>query len=288
MDVIDQFRTYLGVLTTAQVLSAGVSRAAIAQAVAAGRVQRLRRGWIAWQAEPAALAAVELGGCISCLDALEHLGAWRPRGRVGHVRFPEERRRRRGGAARGCRPYGGNPPVATSVDDLETAFRCAMRCCDREELIAVADSLVHRGLARVESLRTWAATAPLERRLWLDLVDSRAESGTESMVRVRLRALGLALRVQVSIAPGRVDLLIGDRLIVECDSAKYHTDPDAFQRDRRRDRAHLAKGYLVVRLTWEQIHDEWPAIERDILAIIRRGDHRWPRRSPRPSAPAGA
>lgn len=272
MEVVDQFRAFLGVLTTAQVLSAGVPRAAIARAVEAGRVERLRRGWLAWHAEPAARAAVELGGCVSCLDALEHLGAWRPRG----------------GTAGGCRPYGDNPPVAASVDDLETSFRCALRCCDREELIAVADSLVHRELVTLESLRAWAATAPLERRRWLDLVDARAEAGTESMVRLRLRALGLAVRIQVRIEPGRVDLLIGDRLIVECDSAKYHTDPEAFQRDRRRDRAHLAKGYLVVRLTWEQIHEEWPAIERDILAIIRRGDHRWPRRSPRSSAPAGA
>lgn len=288
MEVVDQFRAFLGVLTTAQVLSAGVPRAAIARSIEAGRVERLRRGWLAWHAEPAARAAVELGGCVSCLDALEHLGAWRPRGGSDHVRFPEERRRRRGGTAGGCRPYGDNPLVAASVDDLETAFRCALRCCDREELIAVADSLVHRELATLESLRAWAATAPLERRRWLDLVDARAEAGTESMVRLRLRALGLAVRIQVRIEPGRVDLLIGDRLIVECDSAKYHTDPEAFQRDRRRDRAHLAKGYLVVRLTWEQIHEEWPAIERDILAIIRRGDHRWPRRSSRSSAPAGA
>lgn len=288
MDATDLFRAFLGILTTAQLLAAGVPRAALERSLASGRVERVRRGWIAWHPDSAALEAVRRGGCVSCLDALEHLGAWRPRGPRGHVRLPEERRRARCRPGRACRPYGDNPPVAASIDDLETAFRCALRCADREQLVAVADSLLHLGLATAASLRGWAASAPLERRQWLDLVDRLAESGTESMVRLRLRALGLAQRVQVRIPPGRVDLLVGDRLIIECDSAKHHTDLEAYQRDRRRDRAHLAQGYLVLRLTWEQIHDEWPSIEQDILAIVRRGDHRWPRRSSRSSASAGA
>jgi very-short-patch-repair endonuclease len=288
MDAADLFRAFLGILTTAQLLHSGVTRAALERSLAAGRVERVRRGWIAWHPEPSALDAVRRGGCVSCLDALEHLGAWRPRGPRGHVRLPEERRRARRRPGPACRPYGDNRPVTASIDDLETAFRCALRCADREQLVAVAESLVHRGLATIELLRAWAASAPLERQRWLDLVDRLAESGTESMVRLRLRALGLGCRLQVRIPPGRVDLLIGDRLIVECDSAKHHTDVEALQRDRRRDRAHVALGYLVVRLTWEQIHDDWPSIEADLLTIVRRGDHRWPRRSSRSSTPAGA
>ncbi|MGM1029855.1 MAG: DUF559 domain-containing protein [Actinomycetota bacterium] len=288
MDAVDLFRAFLGILTTAQLLAAGVTRGALERSLAEGRVERVRRGWIAWHPAPAALEAVRRGGCVSCLDALEHLGAWRPRGPRGHVRLPEERRRTRCRPGRACRPYGDNPPVSASIDGLEIAFRCALRCADREQLVAVADSLVHQGLTTVESLRSWAATAPLERRRWLELVHRLAESGTESMVRLRLRALGVAFQLQVRIPPGRVDLLIGDRLIIECDSAQHHTDLEAYQRDRRRDRAHLAQGYLVVRLTWEQVHDEWASIEEDLLAIIRRGDHRWPRRSSRSSAHADA
>ena len=311
-DATELFRAFLGVLTTAQLLQAGVSRRALDASLAAGKVQRVRRGWIAWQADAAAVAAVRRGGCVSCLSAMEHLGAWQPRGCGGHVRRADGQRDRRtrsssrkksksaagakeaeraksaAGAERtkhakrtagkGCRPYGANPPVTRAVDDLETAFRCALRCADREQLIAIADSIVHRGLASLDELGTWAASAPREVRRQLDRVEPLAEAGTESMVRLRLLALGIAIEVQHRIGRRRVDLLIGDRLIVECDSATYHADPEAFQRDRESDRIHLAMGYLVIRLTWEQIHDDWPAIERDILTIVRRGDHRWPAR----------
>ncbi|MCR8670552.1 type IV toxin-antitoxin system AbiEi family antitoxin domain-containing protein [Agrococcus sp. HG114] len=295
-DAAELFRAFLGVLTTAQLLQAGVPRKALDAALAAGKVQRLRRGWIAWQPDAAVAAAVRGGGCISCVSAMGHLGAWQPRGCAGHVRRADgqrDKRARRSAAtdagaaakharprtsAKGCRPYGANPPVTAAIDDLETAFRCALRCADREQIVTIADSIVHRGLASLAELRRWAASAPRAVRRHLDLVEPLAESGTESMVRVRLLALGLSVRVQQWIGRRRVDLMIGDRLIVECDSVAHHADLEAFQRDRRADRAHVAAGYLVIRLTWEQIHDEWPAIERDILAIVRRGDHRWRKR----------
>lgn len=278
MSIAELFRDHLGVLTTEQLLAAGVQRAAIERAIARGSLERLRRGWIAWQPDPRARTAVLHGGCVSCMSALALGGAWLPRGEHGHERLAKASRDRLPAARRGCRPYGGDPPVRTSVDDLSTAFRCALRCAAREQLVAIADSLVHLRLATVAELRAWADGAPLERQHWLDLVDGRAESGTESMVRLRLRSLGILLRVQVPLWRGRrVDLLVGDRLIIECDSSAFHTDLVAYQRDRRYDRRHLAEGFLVLRLTWEQIHDEWPAIERDILAIVRRGDHRWSR-----------
>lgn len=278
MDATELFRGALGVLTTAQLLDAGVTRREIDASVAAGKVERVRRGWIAWQPDPMALSAVREGGCISCLSAMASLGAWQPRHARGHIRRADGQRDRRGSDEKGCRPYGPNPPVRASVDDLETAFRCALRCADAEQLIAVADSIVHGELATLDDLREWATDAPKEIRTLLDRVEPLSEAGTESMVRVRLCARGIRLRVQVWIGRRRVDLLIGDRLIIECDSTTYHADPEAFQRDRRTDRIHVAQGYLVIRLTWEQIHDEWPAIERDILAIVRRGDHRWPGR----------
>lgn len=276
VDETQLFRAFLGVLTTAQLLRAGVMKRMLRAALASGAWARVRRGWIACAPDAEAVAAVRAGGAVSCLSAMAHLGAWQPRRAHGHVRRADGQRDRRALPAKGCRPYGENPPVRAAVDDLETSFRCALRCADPEQLIAVADSIVHRQLATLEELRGWAATAPQRVRALLELVEPSSESGTESMVRVRLRSLGLRVSVQQWIGRRRVDLMIGDRLIIECDSVAHHADRDAFQRDRRSDRMHLALGYLVVRLTWEQIHDEWPEVERDILAIVRRGDHRWP------------
>lgn len=168
------------------------------------------------------------------------------------------------------------------VDDLETAVRSALRCGDREALVVVLDSLLHRRLAMMDELRTWAADAPARVRGVLAVLDGRAESGTESMVRFRLWRRRVGVRIQVRVLPGmRVDLLIGERLVIECDSREHHTDSAAYERDRERDRRLVARGFLVLRLSYRQIHEDWPAIERDILAIIRRGDHRFARRNQR-------
>lgn len=53
-------------------------------------------------------------------------------------------------------------------------------------------------------------------RCVLDKVDPRAESGIETMVRLRLESLNIRLRPQVSIPMvGRVDFLVGTSLIIE-------------------------------------------------------------------------
>lgn len=286
MHRLELFRAFQGVLTTAQLLGAGIPRTAIDGAVAAERLERLRRGWVAWQATPAARAAVVDGGCVSCLSALAHHGAWLPRGEGDHVRRADGQRDARR-AAKGCRPHGRNPAVRAAVDDVETAWRCALRCAPAEQLVAVGDSLLHRGIASLDELEAWSRAAPAARRALLRRLDARAEAGTESLTRVRLRRLGLDVRIQHRIGRRRVDVLVGDRLVLECDSVEHHADPVAYERDRAGDRALAAMGYHVVRLTWRQIHEEWPAIEADILAFVRAGHHRWARSAggARPGAP---
>lgn len=261
----------LGILTTLQLASLGWSKWQIERAVRVGALERVRPGWFARAATPQALAAVRAGGCISCCSALRLRGAWVPERKGWHVRSGV-----RGG--RGCRPYGPRPPVTSVVDDLATAYRCLLRCGTREDIVVVSDSLLHARLASLDALHAWAAAAPKRVRAALELVDGRAESGTETMVRLRLRTLRIATRVQVRLAPGtRVDLLVGDRLVIECDSREHHADTAAYEADRARDRRLLALGCIVMRVTYRQVHDDWPAIERDILAIVRRGDHRRPR-----------
>lgn len=46
------------------------------------------------------------------------------------------------------------------------------------------------------------------------------------------------------------------RLIVEVDGYPYHSHRYAFERDRRRDQAHIAAGYTVIRFTVRQIKGE--------------------------------
>ena len=161
-----------------------------------------------------------------------------------------------------------------SVDALDVAVSAAAKCVDAESCVV----LLHLGLATQEQLERMLQGAPRHVRNLLAKVD-RAEAGTESMVRLRLRARGVRVRTQVQVTRDhRVDLLVGDRLIIECDSKAHHSSWEQQRRDRQRDRELLALGYLVIRLTYEQVCYGWAAAEADILAVIRAGRHRWPRR----------
>ncbi|GAA1394196.1 hypothetical protein GCM10009599_18240 [Luteococcus peritonei] len=141
----------------------------------------------------------------------------------------------------------------------------------------LAESAVSQGLITLDDLRCTLSARASARRA-IDALD-RGESGTETLVRLRLRARGVRLRTQVEIAGvGRVDLLVGDRLVIEVDSRAHHTGAENYANDRRRDLVLRSKGYVVVRLTLAQVMHDWPAVEQHLLAMIRRGDHRWPRR----------
>ncbi|GEK79908.1 endonuclease domain-containing protein [Agrococcus baldri] len=267
----------LGILTTLQLTSSGWTKWQIERALGTGALVRVRPGWFHdGSPDPAALVAVRAGGCISCFSALRLHGVWTPEGKGNHFRLPRHRRKRKG--SRACHPFGERLAVSSAVDSLAVAFRCVLRCGSREDIVVVIDSILHRQLAERETVLEWMAEAPARVRSLLAAADGRSESGTESMVRFRLRALQLAVRIQVRVMQGaRVDLLVGERLVIECDSREHHTDAAAYEKDRRRDRELVARGFIVLRVSYRQIHDEWAEIERAILAVVRRGDHRWPR-----------
>jgi very-short-patch-repair endonuclease len=115
----------------------------------------------------------------------------------------------------------------------------------------------------------------LRLRLQLADVDGRSESIIESISRFRCRALGLQVRIQVTLASGvRVDMVIGDRLVVEVDGREYHSNPAAFERDRIRDARLTALGYRVLHFSYKQVMYDWPSVEAAILAAVEHGDHR--------------
>lgn len=140
--VIDPLLRRLGVLSTAQLADLGPARRDRDAAVREGRLVPVRRGWFATaDADDAVVAAVRAEGCVSCASALRLHGAWVPEALgAGHVRHARHRREQ---GRRGCAPYGPNPPVRAAVDDIETAFRSALRCGSAEDVVVIADSLLH-------------------------------------------------------------------------------------------------------------------------------------------------
>ncbi|MGC3953664.1 MAG: DUF559 domain-containing protein [Propionicimonas sp.] len=166
------------------------------------------------------------------------------------------------------------------MDPLETALLAATRCLDDEGIVVVLDSILNQRLLTRSQLTVILANCPRRVRRLLAETDAKAESGTESMVRFRLRRLGIKVRSQIVMAGvGRVDLLVGTRLVIEVDSREHHTGAAAYSNDRRRDLFLVTRGgMLVIRLTYNQIVYEWDAVVVELLRIIRRREHLKPRR----------
>lgn len=162
----------------------------------------------------------------------------------------------------------GIAPPLDAVDD-------AVRCLTPELAFVTIGSLLHARPELGGDWRRWLRTAPYPRASWLREIDGVCESGLEGLWWFRMRGRLPGIRRQVLIpGVGRVDFLIGERLIIEVDGAEYHTDPDAFERDRRRDAVLSALGYRVLRFSYQQVVHRWAEVEAAVFAAFIRGDAR--------------
>jgi very-short-patch-repair endonuclease len=84
------------------------------------------------------------------------------------------------------------------------------------------------------------------------------QSEGERRMKLLLRQAGLPIpATRIKVAGFKADFLWRDhQLIVEFDGYQYHGHRYAFERDRRRDQAHIAAGYTVLRFTWRQLELE--------------------------------
>jgi very-short-patch-repair endonuclease len=72
---------------------------------------------------------------------------------------------------------------------------------------------------------------------------------------------------------GRIDFLIGDKLVIEVDGAGFHSSPESFERDRDRDAKLGIRGYRVLRFSYRQLTVTPGVVMLAITAAIARGDH---------------
>lgn len=272
MDASTTLRAEYGVMSWSALQQAGMTRNELRRLLNAKALERLRRGWYATPtANPTVVAAVKAGGVLTCVAALKLHNVWiPPMDTMTHVRGTEDGQRNSSGF---CRRHGRPPSAAGAVDDVVTALQHAVRCLDHEGIVVVLDSILDQDLMKRSELVTALADCPREIRSLLDKCEW-AESGTETMVRLRLRARNIRVSTQVTIeGVGRVDFLVGKRLIIEVDGMEYHANRTQFERDRERDRTAIELGYLVVRLTYSQVVYQWEQVEISILTLIRRREH---------------
>lgn len=257
-----------GALRTRELLEVGYSERAIRAAVADGRLTRIRQGWfIEPGLDEAARAALRAGGVLTCAVALEAHGIWSvPDGRV-HIRRP-----RHASAPRTpplaptttvhWRPGSGSSRLVSDPLDALGDYRC---CADPIVVLAAVDSTLRQLPAQRTALR--------ERGLLHPSTDGVCESGIEFVLWHRLlRRTGARRQVMIPTV-GRVDFLIGDRLVIEVDGRGFHDAESSFEADRRRDAALSTLGYRVLRFSYRQVMHCFGEVENAIRAAIARRDH---------------
>lgn len=82
----------------------------------------------------------------------------------------------------------------------------------------------------------------------------------EAQAQVELPGFGLA----------RVDFLLAGVVVIEADGRSAHDSPSAVYRDRHRHEALQAAGFVVVRVTWEDVTRHPEATVLRILAALAR------------------
>lgn len=235
-------------------------RRAVAAAIASGAVRQLGRGWLAVpQAEPSVVVARRLGAAVTCVSLAPFLDlpvltqpdsphVSLPRGRgMRQVDLPVRVHRESG--------WSAPPPNGLPLAPLAEALARVLRCRPPEEAAVVVDAALPRALVTPQEVRRCligpgspAALATLDR------CSPRSRSAIETIARLALDDAGLDVAAGVVIDEvGEVDLLVEGRVVVECDGFAYHSGRRDYREDRRRDRVLVAKGYLVLRFTWEDI-----------------------------------
>lgn len=251
----------------------GLSRAQLDAQLRAGTLARVRRGIYATpSACLPALTCVAHGGVCACVTAAEHLGLWvlEPSDaphvwlRAGGHAYPHDECR--------CVEHWDDGAVLTplGLPSVPRILRQVLACRGVEEFFVVLESALRQGLLDRHG-EAWLRThTNADAREALALARRDADSGLESLVRWRLRTYGLRVRTQVRIpGVGRVDLLIGDRLVIETDGRRNHDGASLRHKDLVRD-ANAAKwGYVTLRFDYALVVHDWDLVERAILAHVR-------------------
>ena len=264
---------------------------------ARGAVTSIQPWYVTAEAPSDLVALLRLGVRPTCLDAAALHGLWIPLHPGTHVYRPRSSARRdvlRAAQVRQLRRRDGQPwegapmeslvlhtpeprswPDRDPVPELSLVLEHAGRCLPVAKTAVLLESAMHRGLATTREVERIVASLPQRKGRSLTRVRSDAESGTETMVRWWLESIGVPVRSQVRFPDGRrrMDLLVGRSWAIECDSRQFHDDPGAYEEDRARDLHLAAHGYRVTRLTWSQVVGRWAETERQLRAILGRGEH---------------
>lgn len=268
-----------GLAATHELHAAGFGRETLRLATRSGEIRRIRKGWYIHPDAPDAIAnAARVGGRATCATAVDQAGLWlreppsevhvAVRRNACQLRDPRDYRRRD--------PHAGAIVHWTDRSDagsrlsvaLPEAIRQLADCVGVEAaFVATESALAMRQVSR-DALDDAFSSLPSASVVVLSRAGGLSGSITEAVFVFRGRRFGVRIRQQVEIGPDRVDVVLGDRLVVELDSKEFHER----ERDYARDARLSARGYRVLRFSYRQVMFDWAAVEVAVQAAIARGD----------------
>ncbi|MBM3715175.1 MAG: DUF559 domain-containing protein [Actinobacteria bacterium] len=225
--------------------------------------------------EPRRRAALH-GGALACVSAARHRGMWvLAEDDALHISLIPDGH---GHPVEGSDVVTHWDHVAGDRFGLPSVFVILpqiLTCRGVEEFFVALESALHRRALCSSDLPRLAARLPRTAGAAIASARTDAESGLESLLRWRLRRHGLPIRTQVPVfSVGRVDLIIGESLIVEVDGAENHDGPSHRHRDLMRDATAATWGFVTLRFDYAMVVHDWPVVEAAILAHVSRGLHR--------------
>ena len=279
-----------GIATRQQLIARECSGFDLTIAVRRAEIRRVRQArYSTASASWDAIIATRVGGLLAGPSAARSYGLWSGFDRRVHISVGTNSSRLRTNFAPSIRPEILTPDIAGreivlhwlvggAVPELGpecwraplvTCLRQVVAWCDEETAVACLDTALTKFYtSRAKLLDDFRGAAP-SARLLAEKCAKGSDSGTESIVRQRLMAVGILVIQQVQFAVGRVDMRVkGTRVIIEIDSHEFHDSPEARERDQHRDTELAALNYVVIRLGYQQIVEDWDWCLGTIRAAI--------------------
>jgi hypothetical protein len=276
---------------TTQLNELGHGRRRIENALATGHLLRVCRSWVATpQATTTSVIAVLQRGKLTGPTALASYGVWdavdrrihvqlrhnrsasaitplTPLAAFAHERYLRTGVRRHWSEERHPDAYG----FSWRVSVLDALVRVAQDC-PAEQFLACVESALNTGQLSRAAIPHLFASLPAGLAALRDKIEPLAESGLETLARLRLSAFVHNIRPQAVIPginpggrSGRVDLLLDEWLVIELDGDEFH-DPVA---DRARNAALVRRGYRSHRFGHEQVLNGWADAEATVRELLR-------------------
>ena len=143
----------------------------------------------------------------------------------------------------------------THVASIGTVLERVLVCMPLKISLPMLDAARNRGLYDISTLTMPSTGSRLPHlREALSLSSERARSILETVARLQLIDMGLTPQVGVWIeGVGEVDMIILDFIVIEVDGWAFHSSKEQREKDLKRDRELLRRGFVVLRFTYDDV-----------------------------------